>query len=142
MATMRPRPFGKSCFWSFCETNYDHFLQARLKQTRNQLTIMNRRTSKMICGSFLPAFIVMLFSAAIVRSEVISFNFHATSVNNQRVFGEFGVEPVGNWINSSEDMVSDLQNSDDSIRRSKVRIFFWSTPQWKSDESGTTIFCS
>lgn len=66
----------------------------------------------MICGSFLPAFIVMLFSAAIVRSEVISFNFHATSVNNQRVFGEFGVEPVGNWINSSEDMVSDLQNSE------------------------------
>jgi hypothetical protein len=112
MATMRPRPFGKSCFWSFCETNYDHFLQARLKQTRNQPTIMNRRTSKMICGSFLPAFIVMLFSAAIVRSEVISFNFHATSVNNQRVFGEFGVEPVDNWINSSEDMVSDLQNSE------------------------------
>ena len=66
----------------------------------------------MICGSFLPAFIVMLFSAAIVRSEVISFNFHATSVNNQRVFGEFGVEPVDNWINSSEDMVSDLQNSE------------------------------
>lgn len=66
----------------------------------------------MICGSFLAAFIVMLFSAAIVRSEVISFNFHATSVNNQRVFGEFGVEPVDNWINSSEDMVSDLQNSE------------------------------
>jgi hypothetical protein len=33
-------------------------------------------------------------------------------VNNQRVFGEFGVEPVDNWINSSEDMVSDLQNSE------------------------------
>ncbi len=73
---------------------------------------MNRRTSKTTCGSFLPAFIVMLFSATIVRSEVISFNFHATSVNNQRIFGEFGVEPVGNWINSSEDMVEDLQNSE------------------------------
>jgi hypothetical protein len=73
---------------------------------------MDRRTSKTIYGSFLPAFIVMLFSAAIARADVISFNFHSTSVNNQRVFGEFGVEPVGNWINSSEDMVEDLQNSE------------------------------
>lgn len=73
---------------------------------------MDRRTSKTICGSFLPAFIVMLFSATITRADVISFNFHSTSGNNQRVFGEFGVEPVGNWINSSEDMVEDLQNSE------------------------------
>lgn len=73
---------------------------------------MNRRTSKMICGSFLPTFMVMLFSATITRAEVISFNFHATSVNNQRVFGKFGVEPADNWINSSEDMMSDLQNSE------------------------------
>ena len=64
----------------------------------------------MICGSFLPTFMVMLFSATITRAEVISFNFHATSVNNQRVFGKFGVEPADNWINSSEDMMSDLQN--------------------------------
>jgi hypothetical protein len=54
----------------------------------------------------------MLFSATITRAEVISFNFHATSVNNQRVFGKFGVEPADNWINSSEDMMSDLQNSE------------------------------
>lgn len=73
---------------------------------------MNRRTSKMICGSFLPTFMLMLFSATITRAEVISFNFHATSVNNQRVFGKFGVEPADNWINSSEDMMSDLQNSE------------------------------
>ena len=55
---------------------------------------------------------LMLFSATITRAEVISFNFHATSVNNQRVFGKFGVEPADNWINSSEDMMSDLQNSE------------------------------
>jgi hypothetical protein len=66
----------------------------------------------MICGSFLPTFMLMLFSATITRAEVISFNFHATSVNNQRVFGKFGVEPADNWINSSEDMMSDLQNSE------------------------------
>ncbi|MDC0568027.1 hypothetical protein OAP01_08355 [Akkermansiaceae bacterium] len=54
----------------------------------------------------------MLFSATITRAEVISFNFHATSVNNQRVFGKFGVEPADNWINSSEDMMSALQNSE------------------------------
>ena len=73
---------------------------------------MNRQASKMICGSFLPTFMLMLFSATITRAEVISFNFHATSVNNQRVFGKFGVEPADNWINSSEDMMSDLQNSE------------------------------
>lgn len=73
---------------------------------------MNRRTSKMICGSFLPTFMLMLYSATITRAEVISFNFHATSVNNQQVFGEFGVEPADNWINSSEDMMTDLQNSE------------------------------
>ena len=66
----------------------------------------------MICGSFLPTFMLMLFSTTITRAEVISFNFHATSVNNQRVFGKFGVEPADNWINSSEDMMSDLQNSE------------------------------
>ena len=55
---------------------------------------------------------LMLFSTTITRAEVISFNFHATSVNNQRVFGKFGVEPADNWINSSEDMMSDLQNSE------------------------------
>ncbi len=55
---------------------------------------------------------LMLFSATITRAEVISFNFHATSVNNQRVFGKFGVEPADNWINSTEDMMSDLQNSE------------------------------
>ena len=58
---------------------------------------------------------LMLFSTTITRAEVISFNFHATSVNNQRVFGKFGVEPADNWINSSEDMMSDLQNSEGNV---------------------------
>ena len=55
---------------------------------------------------------LMLFSATITRAEVISFNFHATYQNNQRVIGKFGVEPADNWINSSDDMMSDLQNSE------------------------------
>lgn len=75
--------------------------------------MMNGKTKSLLTG---------LLCSGVMHAEVISFNFHKTSVNNQLVFGDYGVELAGNWTNSVGSDFSNLQDSSGNPTTADVAV--------------------